>query len=76
MAIKEESLGTELATLSWVSTAIMFVMESHLTKQELFSWLRRRLTLIKIIVHFLVSMLMLYSECMVLLHLKHKILCC
>ena len=39
------------------------------------SWLRIRLTLIKKIVHFSVSILMLKSERMVLLHLKHKILC-
>ena len=46
---KEESLGTELATLSWVCMAIMFVMESHLAKQEL------KLKLIKKIVHLSVS---------------------
>ena len=39
------------------------------------SRLRRRLTLINKIVHFPVSILMLNSERMVLLHLKHKILC-
>ena len=39
-----------------------------------FSLLRRRLTLIKKIVHFSVSILMLNSERVVMLHLKHKIL--
>ena len=38
-------------------------------KAVIFSWLRRRLTLIKKIVHFSISMLMLNSDRMVLLHL-------
>ena len=37
----------------------MFVVESHLTKQEIFSWLRKRFTLIKKISHFSVSVQML-----------------
>ena len=65
----------QMATLFWVGIAIIFVMESHLTEQELFSCLRKQFTLIKKIVHFLLSMLMLHSEHMVLLHFKHKILC-
>ena len=41
----------------------------------LFSWLRRGLILIMKIVQFSISVLMLNSERMVLLHLKHKIIC-
>ena len=48
---------------------------SHLTKQYLFSSPRKRLILIKKILHFSVSILMLNSDRMVLLHSKHKILC-
>ena len=44
-------------------------------KAVTFLMLRRGLTLIMKIVHFSVSVLMLNSECMVLLHLKHKIIC-
>ena len=64
-----------MATLFWVCIAIMLVKERHLTKQEFFSWLGRRFALIKKMVHFWVSMLMLNSERIALLHLKHKILC-
>ena len=64
---------SQIATLSQVCIVIMFVMESHLKK--LFSCLRRRPTLIEKIVHFSVSILVLDSERMVSLHLKHKILC-
>ena len=63
----------QIATLFQVCIVIMFVMESHLKK--LFSCLRRRPTLIEKIVHFSVSILVLDSERMVSLHLKHKIFC-
>ena len=63
----------QMATLSQVCIVIMFVMESHLKK--LFSCLRRRPTLMEKIVHFSVSILVLDSERMVSLDLKHKILC-
>ena len=59
----------QVVTLFWVCITTMFVVESLLTKQKLFSWLRRRLKLINKIVHFSVSMLMLNSERMVLLPL-------
>ena len=64
-----------MATFSRVCIPVMFVMESHQTKQKLFSWLRRRPTLVKKIEHFSGSIFMLNSEPMVLLHLQHKILC-
>ena len=71
---KEESLGTD-------GNSFLGLHSHHVCsgeppdKQLLFSWLRTRLTLVKNIVHLSVSILMLYSERMVLLHLKHKILC-
>ena len=70
--MKRVYMYVQVVTLFWVCITTMFVVESLLTKQKLFSWLRRRLKLIKKIVHFSVSMLMLNSERMVLLHLKHK----
>ena len=69
MAMKRVYMYVQVVTLSWVCITTMFVVESLLTKQKLFSWLRRRLKLIKKIVHFSVSMLMLNSERMVLLPL-------
>ena len=70
MAMKRVYMYVQVVTLSWVCITTMFVVESLLTKQKLFSWLRRRLKLIKKIVHFSVSMLMLNSERMVLLPLE------
>ena len=69
MAMKRVYTYVQVVTLFWVCMTTMFVVESLLTKQKLFSWLRRRLKLIKKIVHFSVSMLMLNSERMVLLPL-------
>ena len=70
MAMKRVYMYVQVVTLLWVCITTMFVVESLLTKQKLFSWLRRRLKLIKKIVHFSVSMLMLNSERMVLLPLE------
>ena len=70
MAMKRVYMYVQVVTLSWVCITTMFVVESLLTKQKLFSWLRRRLKLIKKIVHFSVSMLMLNSDRMVLLSLE------
>ena len=69
MAMKRVYMYVQVVTLFWVCITTMFVVESLLTKQKLFSWLRRQLKLIKKIVHFSVSMLMLNSERMVLLPL-------
>ena len=70
MAMKRVNMYVQVVTLFWVCITTMFVVESLLIKQKLFSWLRRRLKLIKKIVHFSVSMLMLNSERMVLLPLE------
>ena len=66
---KEDSLCTDGNSFPGLHS-LYVCNEKPPDKAVAFSWLRRRPTLIKKIEHFSVSIFLLYSERMVLLHLK------